>query len=428
MTTSHPSTSTRDTVEPTPRGATVSAGAAAPVPGEARGISQGISQGVSPRALALALNAAERIWRPAVCRLAEEIPRWTATPPSASVPELAHELGVPEKQLRRAFEVLPEAERVAAREVAAAEELGASVLTRFDPGYPPALLDLALPPPVLYHQGPLPATLGGPDGPAVAMVGTRKADPEGREIAELFAHSLADAGVAVVSGFARGIDAAAHTGAVASGRGPTVAVLGCGLGVSYPRGHRKLRRRVLETGGALVSEWRCGTLPRPWRFPVRNRVIAALAQITLVVQAAPRSGSLITARHAMELGRDVWAVPGRIFDERALGTNALIRDGAYPAIHPRDLLEALRVVPRRKVSESTGTAPSVPSPLPPEEEELPPGLAGRLLEALPRGLSRPAEDLAAELDVAVDRVLSELLELELTGRVRRVPGPAYVRE
>ena len=428
MTASHPSTSPRDSVEPTPRGTAVSGdrisgGAASPVPGAARGI--------SPRAVAIALNSAERIWRPAVCRLAEEVPRWAAAPPSTRLPELAHELGVPEKQLRRAFEILPGAERVAAREEAAAEELEASVLTRFDPGYPPALLDLALPPPVLYHQGPLPPALGGPEGPAVAMVGTRKADSEGREIAELFARSLADAGVAVVSGFARGIDAAAHKGAVASGRGPTVAVLGCGLGVGYPRGHRRLRERIRETGGVLVSEWRCGTLPRPWRFPIRNRVIAALAQITLVVQAAPRSGSLITARHAMELGRDVWAVPGRIFDEKALGTNALIRDGACPAIHPRDLLEALRGVPRRTNPEGPGAPAAALAPLPAAEEteeELPPGLAGGLLKALPRGLSRPAEDLAAELEVPVDRVLSELLELELTGRVRRVPGPAYQRE
>lgn len=421
MTASHPSTtSPRASVELPSRGTATAGGTATSVPGAAGG--------VTPRAVAIALNSAERIWRPAVCRLAEEIPRWAGAPSSAGLSDLACELGVPEKQLRRAFEILPEAERVAAREESAAQELAASVLTRFDPGYPPALLDLALPPPVLYHQGPLPPALGGPDGPAVAMVGTRKADPEGREIAELFARTLADAGVTVVSGFARGIDAAAHKGAVASGHGSTVAVLGCGLGVGYPRGHRRLRARIRETGGALISEWRCGTLPRPWRFPVRNRVIAALAQITLVVQAAPRSGSLITARHAMELGRDVWAVPGRIFDEKALGTNALIRDGAYPAIHPRDLLEALRVVPRRKASSTDAAAATVPSIPPAQEEELPPGLAGRLLQALPPGLSRPAEDLAAELDVAVDRVLAELLELELAGRVRRVPGPAYVRD
>jgi DNA processing protein len=419
MTTTYRVPEPTETVEPT--GSDPPAvGTTAPVAREVRGIPL--------RDVAIALNAADRIWRPTVCRLAEELPRWipAASSGAAAGPRLAHELGVPVRQLRRALELLPEAGAIAAREVADAEDLDAAVVTRFDPGYPPALLDLALPPPVLYHRGPLPAMLGTREGPAVAMVGTRKADPEGREIAELFARTLADAGVAVVSGFARGIDAAAHKGAVGSGRGPTVAVLGCGLAVSYPRGHRPLRHRILETGGALVSEWRCGTLPRPWRFPVRNRVIAALAQITLVVQAAPRSGSLITARHAMELGRDVWAVPGRIFDEKALGTNALIRDGAYPALHPRDLLEALRVVPGRKPSR-TGEAPA-PVPLPGEEEELPPGLAGRLLEALPPGLSRSADDLAVELEVPVDRLLSELLELELTGRVRRIPGPEYRRE
>jgi len=375
------------------------------------------------RDLAIALNATDRLWRPAVCRLAAEAPRWidrTSTPGA----ELARELGVPEDQLQRAFEVLPRAREIAAREIAALEDRDAGVLTRFDPDYPAALLDLALPPPVLYHQGSIPESLRERDAPAVAIVGSRKSDPQGCEAAELFARSLADAGVVVVSGFARGIDAAAHRGALASTRGSTVAVLGCGLEVSYPRGHRKLRRQVVADGGALITEWRCGTLPRPWRFPVRNRVIAALSRATLVVQAAPRSGSLITARHALELGRDVWAVPGSIFDERALGTNGLIRDGAYPALHPGDLLESLRLVPR-----VTSVARSEPPSLPPaaEEEELPPGLAGRLLRVLPAGVSRPAEALAAELEAPVDRVLSALLELELTGRVRRVPGPEYRR-
>lgn len=374
------------------------------------------------RHLAIALNAADRIWRPALCRLAAEAGRWAAAG-SLPLPELACELGVPKKQLRRALDVLPRMQEIAGRETAAAAELGASLVTRFDPEYPPALLDLSLPPPVLYHHGPLPAAFGaegsvghaGP--PAVAIVGSRKPDADGREAAGLFARGLADAGVPVVSGFARGIDAAAHRGAVASGRAPTVAVLGCGLGVDYPRGQRTLRRQILDQGGVLLTEWRNDTLPRPWRFPVRNRVIAALARITLVVQAAPRSGSLITARHALELGRDVWAVPGSIFNERALGTNALIRDGAHPALHPRDLLEALRLAP-----------PLLPQISPPEEEELPAGLAGRLLRALPPGQERPVEDLAGELDAPVDRVLAELLELELTGRVRRVPGPAYRRE
>lgn len=384
------------------------------------------------RRLAIALNATDRIWRPALCRLAAEAARWVAAE-SLPMPQLARELGVPEKQLRRATDVLSKAPEITAHEIAAAAELGASLVTRFDPEYPRALLDLALPPPVLYHLGPLPEALasgmpGAADfaGPlAVAIVGSRKPDADGREASTLFARSLADAGVPIVSGFARGIDAAAHQGAIASGRAPTIAVLGCGLGVDYPRGQRTLRKQILERGGVLLTEWRSDTLPRPWRFPVRNRVIAALARITLVVQAAPRSGSLITARHALDLGRDVWAVPGSIFQERAMGANALIRDGAHPALHPRDLLEALHLAPANRGGE---TAAPLLSQASPSEEELPPGFPGRLLRALPAGQERPVEDLAAEVEAPVDRVLAELLELELIGRVRRVPGPAYRRE
>lgn len=374
--------------------------------------------------LAVALNAADGLWRSAACRLAEELDRWSG-PCQRPSAQLAREVGVPEKALRQAREVLPRAAEMARRERETAGEVGGSVTSRFEPSYPPPLLDLALPPPVLYHRGPLPR------GPAVAMVGSRRSDADGEEAAELFARCLAEAGVMVVSGFARGIDTAAHRGALEAEGAPTVAVLGCGLGVDYPRGHGELGDRIVEGGGALVSEWRCGTQPRPWRFPVRNRVIAALAQATLVVQAAPRSGSLITARHAMELGRDVWAVPGRIFDERALGTNTLIRDGAFLALHPRDLLETLYRL--GGLCRGGDAQPALPLelPEPPDREEveeaLPPGIPGKLLQALPPGRSRPAEDLAAELGLSVDQVLAGLLELELAGRVRRLPGPEYRR-
>lgn len=370
-----------------------------------------------PAGLLIALNAADGLWRPAVCRLAAEVERWawgSDLPP----PRLAVELGVPEDQLRRALAVVPEAARLAELELERAAGHGAAVLTRRGPGYPAALTNLALPPPVLYCQGALPT------GAAVAIVGSRRTGDYGRETAETFARALAQAGLAVVSGFARGIDAAAHRGALA-GPGATVAVLGCGLGVSYPRTHRTLGELIVAGGGALVTEFRCGTLPRPWNFPVRNRVIAALSLGTLVVEAAPRSGSLITARHALELGREVWAVPGRIWDERALGPNTLIRDGAALVQHPRDILEFLRVTP---LFGALGPAvPREPVPGAPEEPPLP-GLPGKLLAALPSGTDRPAEAFAVDLDVPVDQVLAALLELELAGRVQRVPGPAYRRE
>jgi DNA processing protein len=251
----------------------------------------------------------------------------------------------------------------------------------------------------------------------VAVVGSRRADAYGREAADLFARALAAAGVTVVSGFAQGIDAAAHRSALAAPGGRTVAVLGCGLGVDYPRGHGRLADEIAGRG-AVMTEFPCGLIPRAWHFPLRNRSLAALAAGTLVVQAALRSGSLITARHALDLGRDVWAVPGRIFDESSLGANALIREGAQLVQHPADLLELL-----------LPTAAAAQLALPPAspEPEPPPGFAGQVLAEIPPGAPRLAEEIAARLESPVDRVLAALLELELAGWVKRMPGPVYGR-
>ncbi|HEV7786409.1 MAG TPA: DNA-processing protein DprA, partial [Thermoanaerobaculia bacterium] len=257
---------------------------------------------------------------------------------------------------------------------------------------------------------------------------SRKADVYGREAAELFARSLAAAGIVIVSGFARGIDAAAHRSALAAPAGRTVAVLGCGLAVDYPKGHARLADEIAGRG-AVVSEFPCNLIPRAWHFPLRNRSIAALAAATLVVQAAHRSGSLITARHALDLGRDVWAVPGRIFDESSLGANALIRDGASLAQHPADLLEVL--LPRLPRSAAQLALPAMsgmsaamaPGPGP----ELPAGFPGQVLAEIPRGATRGAEEIAVRLDVPIDRVLAALLELELMGLVKRLPGSIFGR-
>jgi DNA processing protein len=309
-------------------------------------------------------------------------------------------------------------------------------VTLLDGDYPERLRQLALPPPVLYLRGALPAA------PAVAVVGSRNADPYGVEVATLFARSLAAAGVVVVSGFARGVDAAAHRGALAGG-GSTVAVLGCGVDVAYPRGHGKLGAEVAARG-ALLSELPCGAPPLAHHFPVRNRIIAALAEGTLVVEATPRSGSLITARLALELGRDVYAVPGRIFDERSLGPNALLRDGALLAQHPKDVLEALPREARERLAAPGGDAggpgggPGGPDGDAGGRQGGPggsadraaaplPGLRGRLLAALPPGCHRSPEALAAAAGAGVDRVLGALLELELGGWVRRHPGALYGR-
>jgi len=382
------------------------------------------------RALRIALNAAPRLSRPAAYRLALEPERWAGAAARGEPPDrLAAALGVPRAQMERALAVAADAEPRAVRELAAAERLGAAVLLREDAGYPEALRQLDLPPPVLYVRGALFGALF-PSAPAVAIVGSRRADAYGLEVADLFARSLATAGVAVVSGFAHGIDAAAHRGALAaetSASGVTLAVLGCGLGVDYPRGHGGLAAEIAARG-ALLTEFPCGLAPRSWHFPVRNRVIAALTAGTLVVQAAPRSGSLVTARHALELGREVWAVPGRIFDERSLGPNALIRDGATLVQHPHDILETLRPAIHEPQPGLFPAAAKQFTPLPATTlPEPPPGLAAEIFAALAPGAIRLPEEIAAGLGTAVDGVLGALLELELGGWVRRHPGAAYGR-
>ncbi|RMH16466.1 MAG: DNA-protecting protein DprA, partial [Acidobacteria bacterium] len=332
-------------------------------------------------------------------------------------------------QLRRALALRPRAPAIADAELARAERHGCRLITRWDDDYPPALLDLPLPPPVLYCRGTLPSA------PGIAIVGARKMDAYGERAAAHFGRRLAAKGLTVVSGFALGIDQAAHRGALDSAGGRTVAVLGCGLDVDYPRRSTDLAAAIAERG-ALLSEFAFGSLPLPWRFPVRNRVIAALAAGTLVVQAKARSGALNTAHHALELGRDVYAVPGRIFDDLAAGPNALIADGAIVARSARDVVDSLPL--RRQMELFPGgdgaprnAAAAAPAGAAPEpaatDEPLPPGLAGALLRALPAGEARTAEELAAAVEAPVDRVLGALLELELAGRLRRHPGPAYAR-
>lgn len=367
--------------------------------------------------LTIALNAHPRLSRPAVCRLVQELDRWLG---SREPPErLATLIGVPRAQVQRALALAErpgEIAAAAARERAGAERLGARILLSGDDGYPAGLRQLPLPPAALYLRGDL------VEGPAVAIVGSRRADAYGREVAELFGRALAAAAVTVVSGFAHGIDAAAHRGALSAPAGRTVAVLGCGLGIDYPSGHASLGEEIAARG-ALLTELPCGAGPRAWHFPVRNRIIAALAAGTLVVQAAPRSGSLVTARHAMDLGREIWAVPGRIFDERSLGPNALIRDGATPVQHPKEILEEILPGPGALPLFEDAPSLTTPAPLP----EPPPGLNGEIFAALPAGTTRAPEELAVATGLAVDQVLGALLELELGGWVKRMMGGVYGR-
>jgi DNA processing protein len=271
---------------------------------------------------------------------------------------------------------------------------GIRCATLSEDAYPPRLRELHDPPLALFTLGPAGASLERTEGVA-AIVGSRRAAEAGLRLAERLAGAVAAAGGLVVSGLALGIDAAAHEGALGRG-GATVAVLGCGVDVPYPRRNRAVYRRIAERG-LIVSEYPPGTPPAPWRFPARNRLIAALADATVVVEARARSGALITADHALDLGRDVLAVPGSPGVAAAAGTNALLKAGAGLIEGPEDLCSWLGLDPP-------------PAPDPPPE-----GADRRLLQALGEGPAHP-DALSAVLGVPAGQVVAGLTRLQLAGR------------
>jgi DNA processing protein len=284
---------------------------------------------------------------------------------------------------------------------------GIAALTLDDADYPACLRTIGDVPPVLFVRGAL--TLA--DEWAVAIVGTRRASPYGRQAAEYLATGLAQAGVTVVSGLARGIDACAHRAALAAG-GRTLAVLGHGLDTVYPAEHARLAGEIVEQG-ALVSEFPLGTRPDAPNFPRRNRILAGLARATVVVEAAEKSGALITVRYALEQGRDVFAVPGSIFSPGSKGTNALIKEGATPVTDPRDLLEDLHlslVVEKQAVRASL--------PVDPTEAALLEHLTAEPLhvDAISRATGLPAATVSGTLVL-----------MELKGLVRQTGPLNYVR-
>jgi DNA processing protein len=236
-------------------------------------------------------------------------------------------------------------------------------------------------------------------GEAVAVVGSRAPTGPGREFARILSGDLAAAGWTVVSGMARGIDAAAHKGALRSG-GTTVAVLGCGVDVAYPREHAELREEILGKG-AIFSEYPPGSSPLPHRFPERNRIVSGLSRGVIVAEAPERSGALITARVALEQGRDVMVVPGNPWFAHTAGSNRLLREGATPVCSVADVHGAL----------------GRPSPVPV------PGIAERVLDALEG--ERHVEKIAEAVSVPVQELLPCLLEMELANLVEKRPGNYY---
>jgi DNA processing protein len=293
-----------------------------------------------------------------------------------------------------------EARRLAEDELRSAGRAGVRIVGCDEPDYPDWLRRTAAPPLVLYVRG----TLRADEGPAsLAMVGSRRCSPAGVAWARAVAQDLAAAGLTIVSGLARGIDTAAHEGALAA-PGRTVAVMGSGLDRVYPPENARLAATVAERG-ALVTEFPMGLGPRPEHFPRRNRLIAGWGRAVVVVEAADRSGALVTARLAGEEGRDVMAVPGHPQSAFSAGTNALIRDGAVLVRGAADVAEELGVALRSPSQEPAG------------------GLLGALTRDDPRGV----EEILSRTGRSVQQVLAELMTLEMEDKVRRLPGALYVR-
>ncbi len=281
-----------------------------------------------------------------------------------------------------------------------------------DPRYPP-LLGAAPSPPNLHVRGEVLAA----DALAIAIVGARRASPYGLEVAERLAFDLAARGVTIVSGLARGIDTAAHRGALATG-GRTIAVLGCGIDVVYPAENVRLMRQV-EEQGAVLSQFAPGTPPLAYNFPTRNRTLAGLALGVVVVEAGERSGALVTAGYAGDLGREVFAIPGKITSEESRGTNALLRDGAILVRTWVDVVQELPDMWRCAVHAPQGVSNQIGRPTIESEE-------GRVLALLRPDEPIHIEALITQAELSPARASAALVGLELGGWARQLEGQRWV--
>jgi len=303
----------------------------------------------------------------------------------------------------------PIAEAAADKELRLAENAGITLLCWDDPLFPPLLKEISDPPPILY-------VLGNPQllsAPGIAMVGARAASSYGLQVAERLATELARHDLVITSGLALGIDTAAHRGALAAAGGKTIAVMGCGLDIVYPSQNKKIHGQIIAHG-AIISESPLGTQPEAFRFPARNRIISGLSLGVVVVEAAHRSGTLITAHQALEQGRDVFAIPGRIDSPKSEGCHRLIQEGAKLVHSAADILEELALTSLAAPPEARVLAP----PLPEEE-----GKIFSLLEVYPRNI----EEIILAAQLPAQRISEILLHLELQGLVASLPGNQYQR-
>ena len=277
------------------------------------------------------------------------------------------------------------------------------VISIGDSEYPSQLLELYRPPLILYLQGTL-----GSSVTAMSVVGSRKPTPYGRQVVEAFVPPLVASGITVVSGLAQGVDTLAHVVTLRCG-GTTIAVLGSGLDRIYPYANCQLAARVVESGGALISEYSPGTPPLKHHFPARNRIVSGLSRGVIVVEGDIHSGSLITAEHAMEQGRDVFAVPGNIFSPQSRGPNRLIVQGAIPLLEPSNLLEYY----------------GIKTETPPEAQAL--SVEEKLIVTALGHEPRDVDEIIQRAGLPVTLVAAKLVELEVAGIVQRQPGGLYIQ-
>jgi len=309
-------------------------------------------------------------------------------------------------------------------EIARAAAAGVTVISLDDPAYPPRLKEIYDPPLVLYIRGN-PEVL---TKPGIAMVGTRHPTPYGTGMAERLACDLAMQGLVIISGMARGVDTAAHRGAI-SAKGKTLAVFGTGVDVIYPKENSRLAEQILALGGAIISEFPLGTFPAPQNFPIRNRILSGMSFGVLVVEAAEYSGTRITARCALEQNREVFAVPGNVTNKNSWGPNTLIKQGAKLVATWEDVWEDLPTDVRLALTpaaspESPGASSASLFPdqgLPPHEK--------RILSLLKADEATHIDEIVEKLETELSssEIFAALFELELTGKVRQMPGKNFVK-
>ncbi|RXH55028.1 Rossmann fold nucleotide-binding protein Smf [Granulicella sibirica] len=347
----------------------------------------------------------------------------------ASLTEL-ESLNLPSKSAQ--FIADGRARTLAEDEVRRLIDTGGSFLTFDDPAYPERLREIFDPPAVLWIRGN-PGILGLP---GIAVVGTRQPTPYGAGMAERLSRDLALRKLIILSGMARGVDTAAHKGAI-DARGATVAVWGTGIDVIYPKENKRLAEQIVETGGAIVSEYPLGTFPAPQNFPIRNRILSGMSVGVLVIEAGEHSGTRITARCAMEQNRDVYAVPGNVTNRNAWGPNTLIKQGAKLTATWEDIWEDLPSHIRLALEDALHATGADESKLPASASLFTDAEQGAKLPEHERLVfERLRHDEALQLDelmeglegtLASPEIFTALFELELAGRVRQLPGKHYVR-